>query len=381
LINKDADDWDTLLDPIVFAYRINIQRSTKVSPYELMYGVPPRLPGDIILASQTMGVCDMDTDEAEQEKRMTFFVNKVTGARQEARNNIEQAQEKQKRQYDIKHKGPEYKVGDKVVKYSRRRDTRMGSKLKKRFQGPYEVHEVLGKGVYRLRNGDKILSQVTNATNLKIWITQNDVSQSVSSAVNNLLENNVWVPDLNLVQEDREELRSGGWLNDRVIDAVNKLVNGIIGVEESQTSLLAQSVQGFDRVCNDYVQIVHDRDHWVFTGCIHGEILYADSLNRGVSPFVRKQMHQLYAGYKAPNGQLCTTILPCTQQQNNSDCGVYAAAFAFEIVAGAGCDLMQSYCPAEMRQHLEECLTMGIVIPFPKQQDVIDSGERKVVVI
>ena len=93
----------------------------------------------------------------------------LIGKREEARENIKAAQAKQKEKYDIKHAPPSYKVGDKVLKFNRRRDTRMGDKLAPRFTGPYEIFEVLVKGVYRLKDGDKVMKQVVNAINLKIW--------------------------------------------------------------------------------------------------------------------------------------------------------------------------------------------------------------------
>ena len=46
-INDDQDDWDKLLDPILFAYRTSIQSSSKYSPFFLMYGRRPRLPTDL----------------------------------------------------------------------------------------------------------------------------------------------------------------------------------------------------------------------------------------------------------------------------------------------------------------------------------------------
>ena len=71
------------------------------------------------------------------------------------------------------HAPPTYKEGDKVLKYTKRRDTRKGDKLQTRFTGPYQIAEVLGRGVYRLmKDGDTILKQCVNAANLKPWVEQ-----------------------------------------------------------------------------------------------------------------------------------------------------------------------------------------------------------------
>ncbi len=77
--------------------------------------------------------------------------------------------------YDLKHEGPQYNVGDKVLKYNRRRDTRMGDKLAVRLAGPYVIHSVLGRGVYQLRQGETFLKKTVNATNLKMFKPNNNV--------------------------------------------------------------------------------------------------------------------------------------------------------------------------------------------------------------
>ena len=37
LVNDNQNDWDELLDGVLFAYRTSIQKSTQVCPFELMY--------------------------------------------------------------------------------------------------------------------------------------------------------------------------------------------------------------------------------------------------------------------------------------------------------------------------------------------------------
>ena len=38
LVNEQQNDWDDFLDGLLFAYRTSVQTSTKVTPFELMYG-------------------------------------------------------------------------------------------------------------------------------------------------------------------------------------------------------------------------------------------------------------------------------------------------------------------------------------------------------
>ena len=38
LVNEQQNDWDDFLDGLLFAYRTSVQKSTKVTTFELMYG-------------------------------------------------------------------------------------------------------------------------------------------------------------------------------------------------------------------------------------------------------------------------------------------------------------------------------------------------------
>ena len=42
VVNEASDDWDEHID--AFSYRINVQATTRKSPFELLYGVTARLP-------------------------------------------------------------------------------------------------------------------------------------------------------------------------------------------------------------------------------------------------------------------------------------------------------------------------------------------------
>jgi len=82
--------------------------------------------------------------------------------------NLKKAQEQQKKQYDLKHVGPFYSIGDQVIRKTMRRETRQGDKLIARWNGPFEIAETLGKGSYRIKkpNGE-ILKQRIASTRLK----------------------------------------------------------------------------------------------------------------------------------------------------------------------------------------------------------------------
>jgi len=43
VVNEKADDWDDHLEPVLFGYPVNVQSSTKTTPFELLYDVPTAL--------------------------------------------------------------------------------------------------------------------------------------------------------------------------------------------------------------------------------------------------------------------------------------------------------------------------------------------------
>ena len=38
MVNEKQNNWDDFIDPILFAYRTSQQKSTKYSPYEMVFG-------------------------------------------------------------------------------------------------------------------------------------------------------------------------------------------------------------------------------------------------------------------------------------------------------------------------------------------------------
>jgi len=313
--------------------------------------------------------------------------------------NIREAQEKQKTRYDLKHSAPNYVVGDKVVKYNRRRETRMGDKLAARFTGPFTIEEIIGKGTYRLSDDEgKIMKQLVNATNLKLWVhpvstetpspstrtppsspTKTNIPQTPKSSnkrtarmpttpnshskrskpttppsstppsstplspgtprhtlTSTPSRTNWWLRNLYLTNDELGLINNqSGWLNDRIIDAVNKLANDRMGADANQTTLLGQSLVGFEPVQGESVHILHDSNHWIATAMINNQVMVADSLNRGISEYVCQQLRQLYAWMIDGRSQkLKVYIVPCPKQTNGSDCGVYATAAIFQWASG-----------------------------------------------
>jgi hypothetical protein len=180
VVNESQNNWDEKLDGVLYGYRTRPQSSSKYSPFEVMFGQPPGLPMDV-RGVQPDDITWGEPTEEEVGDRMQHLYNRCADIRTEAKGNIEAAQAKQKERYDIKHRGEMYKLGDVVMKYNRRKDTWMGGKLNPTYTGPYVIEEVIGRGCYRLRDGERVMKQTVNAVNLKVYVSQVSPSGSPTS--------------------------------------------------------------------------------------------------------------------------------------------------------------------------------------------------------
>uniref|UniRef100_A0A673A4A0 Integrase catalytic domain-containing protein n=1 Tax=Sphaeramia orbicularis TaxID=375764 RepID=A0A673A4A0_9TELE len=47
IVNEECDDWDMRIPGVLFAYHTSVHASTKVTPFEVMYGRKAKLPLDL----------------------------------------------------------------------------------------------------------------------------------------------------------------------------------------------------------------------------------------------------------------------------------------------------------------------------------------------
>jgi transposase InsO family protein len=106
LQDTQDNNWDEYLQAVVFAYNTGIHKTTRYSPYELLYGRPPRLPID---ARPTHFTFNRPNDYFEQLKRTLRIYH------QSAKHNIIQQQQMNKEWYDRNRLDPHYQIGDKVL--------------------------------------------------------------------------------------------------------------------------------------------------------------------------------------------------------------------------------------------------------------------------
>ena len=130
---EKSKDWDKLLPYLLFAYRANIQDSTKESPFFLLYGRDPRVPSNSALNSLSTP-CMVDLEDYKSE-----LTSNLSDAWAIARENIQEAQAHQKRQYDKHSKESTLSIGDRVMVYMPQSVSGKDWKLASPFYGPYHV--------------------------------------------------------------------------------------------------------------------------------------------------------------------------------------------------------------------------------------------------
>jgi hypothetical protein len=129
------DDWHQLLPLAEFVYNNTQNSSTRVSPFFANYGYHPR-------CSVTVATPEQTNPAAET------LVDKLQAIHAELKVNLQQAQERYKRQHDRHTRpAPAIVAGDKVWLNRRNiRTTRPSRKLDVKRMGPFKVLEVIGEG-------------------------------------------------------------------------------------------------------------------------------------------------------------------------------------------------------------------------------------------
>ena len=104
--DNEHNNWDEYLQAVVFPYNSGNHKTTRYSPYQLVFGRSPRLPIHSKLSSFSFS---RSNSYFEQLKKSFKYLH------QSARNNIIRQQEKNKKYYDKNRLDTHYKVGDRVL--------------------------------------------------------------------------------------------------------------------------------------------------------------------------------------------------------------------------------------------------------------------------
>jgi transposase InsO family protein len=137
-------NWDDVLAPVLFAYRSAVNSSTGFSPYEMLYGRAPKLPGHLVLG-EFIGSRQLPQAYVSSLQRI------LRNMWEEASRHLDAARAKQKRYYDRFTAERRFEVGDLVWLTSPPRT----QKLLPRYIGPFRIEKRFDNNVnYRIRKVD-----------------------------------------------------------------------------------------------------------------------------------------------------------------------------------------------------------------------------------
>ncbi|CAG2191696.1 unnamed protein product [Mytilus edulis] len=168
-VNDQQNDWDQYLQQVAFAARTCVQKSTKQTPFFLVYGRKPTLPIELDIPT---AMPSDNSDEVELNDRIMSFVHLIK-TQKDTKEEIKKAQTKQKEYHDRNHQKP-FLPGEQVLVKNSKRINRCGDKMVHRWTGPFTIADYIGKGVYKV-NGRKT---VLNAKSLRRYLTPKPTAKS-----------------------------------------------------------------------------------------------------------------------------------------------------------------------------------------------------------
>ena len=177
------------------------------------------------------------------------------------------------------------------------------------------------------------------------------------------VQSKFWIAYLNLTQDDRNiMLSSNAWLSDTIVNAAQQLLKSRFVITGLQNVLLGQT-HSFAVELGEFVQILHTGcGHWHVISTIgtkHAEVNIFDSM---YSSYHSKTQIASILATKEPAIKL--KYIDVQMQSGQSDCGIFAIAFATALAHGLQ-PVNHIFQQNAMRNHLLNCLENGKMTMFP----------------
>ena len=145
LVDQHPERWEAMLSSAVFALNSSVNSVTKFAPSYLMFGYQVRAPVDLYYGLTTTKFY------RNGNHRVSEAYHEIKAAYDLARENAHQVQQRQKRLYDTRESGADYKVGDWCVYHrpipEKVKDYR---KFHRKWSLPHEVSRKLGEVNYEI---------------------------------------------------------------------------------------------------------------------------------------------------------------------------------------------------------------------------------------
>lgn len=143
-VDVEHRTWDEVLPYATFAYNTAEQETTRLAPFQLVYGRPVTTMLDAMLP------ISHGDDVTNAYADVDIFLQRAEEARQLARCRIQQQQHRDASRYNLRHRDVHYQPGDLVWVWTPVRRRGLSEKLLRRYFGPYEVIRRLSNVTYEV---------------------------------------------------------------------------------------------------------------------------------------------------------------------------------------------------------------------------------------
>nr|GEV82471.1 reverse transcriptase domain-containing protein [Tanacetum cinerariifolium] len=145
-------------------HRTMIKSSHDDTPFSLTYGMKAVIPAEIEMPTYRTAVVDV----VHNDKELRLNLDLLEERRECVAICEAKAKLKMTKYYNARVRGVTFRPGDFVYRSNDASHAMDGGKLRLKWEGPYEVTEVLGDGAYKLRSTDgTVLPRTWNIANLK----------------------------------------------------------------------------------------------------------------------------------------------------------------------------------------------------------------------
>jgi hypothetical protein len=176
VLKKNLKMWEECLPHVEFAYNRATHSTTKVSPFQVVYGFNPRAPIDIL----PLPTSERIHSEAKERAEFILKIHETT------KQNIEKMTEKYRVAGSKGKKELKLEPGDLVWLHLRKErfpDLRK-SKLMPRADGPFKILEKINDNAYKLELPPEFgVSPTFNISDLKPYLGEEDVLESRTTLI------------------------------------------------------------------------------------------------------------------------------------------------------------------------------------------------------
>jgi hypothetical protein len=166
VVSEKQRDWDEWLPLVMTAYRASPHTATGFSPNMLTFGRETSMPIDVVLGRP----------EEEAQGNLSYesfagnLVAKLEAAYTLVREELQVAAERRKKQYDLRVREKNFKVGSWVWYYCPRRYQKRSPKWQRMYSGPFLVTKTISPWNDVIQRSKHSLPKVVHADKLRPWL-------------------------------------------------------------------------------------------------------------------------------------------------------------------------------------------------------------------